>query len=154
MKRHYLLVAGCILGAVSVGFNLYLYRQRHSPPPPEPSTRVSEVQQTDGTVEPVSGSAAVRATGTPAETPFGKFDFSDTAFADGSWKLNGPDPAIKLDKPFDWEDVNPVKPKDDPDNPFGVGDPPKRPPVVKESYAGAQAGPPRSTDPSPPPPSK
>lgn len=153
MKRHYLLIAGCILGAVSVGFNIHLYRQRHSPRSSEPAPRVSEVQQADAPVSPAGGTVQ-EVPGRPAETPFGKFDFSDTGFADGSWKLNGPDPAIKLDKPFDWEDVNPAKPKVDSDNLFGVGDPPKKPPVIKESYAGAQAGPPRNPNPSPPPPSK
>ena len=121
MKRHYLLIAGCLLGAVSVGLNIYLYRQRHNPPPKESSEQNEITLAEDGSVISNSG--------------LSKFDFSDTAFADGSWKLTDQSSAVKLDKPFDWEDVNPAQPKVDPDNPFGI----PVPLIIKESYAGAPA---------------
>jgi hypothetical protein len=138
MKRQYLLIAGCILGAVSVGLNIQLYRQRH-----EPAASGEPVRQ-ENTVKPSpspvsADSAPVRELNPLPSFPQVKFDFSDTAFADGSWKLTDPASTVDFDKPFNWEDLNPAQPKEDPDNPFGVGDPPKKPPVIKESYAGAPA---------------
>jgi hypothetical protein len=166
MKRHYLLIAGCLLGAVSVGLNIYLYQKRHNPPPKETSQQLPKQMVLTGSgdgfviVDPNQPLVSPEKPGglkprTLPDMPKVKFDFSDTAFADDSWKLTDPPSSVSLDKPFDWEDVNPAKSKADPDNLFGVGDPPKKPPVIKESYAGSPAKVDGATvKPAPPSPSK
>jgi hypothetical protein len=144
MKRRYLLIAGCLLGAVSVGLNIHLYFLKKDAPSARPapeSTVTPEGAVSEDTVP-------VREIKASPGFSAGTFDFSDTAFADDSWKLTEPRSAISLDKPFDWEDANPARTKVDPDNPFDASDTATTPPVIKD---GAVVGP---VQPSPPPPPK
>jgi hypothetical protein len=138
MKRRSLLIAACFFGALSVGLNIYLYSLKKEPPAVAPSSK-AEV-----TPDAPAGGAPVReAKASPAPPFSANFDFSDTAFADDSWKLKEPKSAISLDKPFDWEDVNPAKPKVDDKSP----DP-------KDSYAGTPAKIDPAAQPPPPAPPK
>ncbi|HWB05082.1 MAG TPA: hypothetical protein VG796_18775 [Verrucomicrobiales bacterium] len=123
MKRKYLLYAGILLGVVSVAFNIQLYfvkseRQMQSVAPPK------EEQPKPDNSSVFSGV---------------NFDFSDTAFNDNAWKLSEPESAVKIDKPFDWEDVNPVQPREDSE---------KQKTAPKESYAGSPPASHGSTIPS------
>lgn len=146
MKRKYLLYAGILLGVVSVAFNIQLYfvkseRQmqpvtppREEQPKPDNSAVVLGVKQPvapPGEEQPKPDNSAIFS-GV-------NFDFSDTAFNDNAWKLSEPESAVKIDKPFDWEDVNPVQPR---------GDSEKQKAGPKESYAGSPPASRGSTIPS------
>ena len=95
MKRQSLLIAACCLAAVSLGGNIWLLMHRKDKPvAPGPATQTTPHDASIGPVlQPVT------------------MDFSDTAFADGSWKLTDEtDPSISIDgKPFSWDDVKPEK---------------------------------------------
>jgi hypothetical protein len=125
MKRRFLLIAGLLLGAASVALNIQLYFVKREPPVAVPSReRAPDF-------------------GKPAMVPTSHFDFSGTAFDDNAWKLSEPESAVKIDKPFDWEDVNPVQPR---------GSTVKQMAAPKESYAGAPANPAGSGNPAVPAP--
>ena len=112
MKRRSLLIAACFFGALSLGLNIYSWFLKKDPPAAMATPAVS------------GNDVPLRQMGPAPALPGGKFDFSDTAFADDSWKLEAPKSAVSLDKPFDWEDVNPAKPKD---GAAVAGDPAKLP---------------------------
>jgi hypothetical protein len=107
MKRRSLLVGACFFGALSVGLNIYYYFLKR-----EPHATGAPAQEAAAAPAVSGGDVPVRQMGPAPALPGGKFDFSDTAFADDSWKLEAPKSAVSLDKPFDWEDVNPAKAKD------------------------------------------
>ncbi len=84
MKRQNILIAACCLAAVSLGGNIWLLMHRNKAPGPAP-------QQQEKTP--------------PALPTAAEFDFSDTAFADGSWKLSDEEePPVSLDKSFSFEE--------------------------------------------------
>ena len=85
MKRENMLIAACCLAAVSVGGNIWLLRHRNATPP------APSVPEKPPSTLPAAA----------------EFDFSDTAFADDSWKLSDEkekDPPVSLDKPFSFEE--------------------------------------------------
>lgn len=105
MKRQHLLIAGVTLASVSVGLNgWFLYQRRNPPFPPVPVKQEATPGAPPSAVE--AGARAVERAKDQARLPPWEIDFSDTAFADGSWKLSEPESAVKLDKPFNWEDVS------------------------------------------------
>ena len=80
------------MASVSVGLNVWFLlhkrEQKSSSPAPAPATH------------PAPADTALRAL-QPVE-----MDFSGTAFANDSWKLDqNADPAFSLDKPFAWKDA-------------------------------------------------
>jgi hypothetical protein len=90
MKRRPLLIAACIFAALSLGLNAWLLvLRRNSPARPAPAPAPASPAAAVSVLEPVA------------------MDFSDTAFADGSWKLTegteSPITTGTLD--FKWEDV-------------------------------------------------
>jgi hypothetical protein len=98
MNRRLLLITACCFAAISVGLNVWLLvlrRDRGAASPP-----------------------AAESPAAPALQPV-QMDFSGTAFADDSWKLDDkPAPGVSLDKPFKLE-VSPA--------PAPLPDPPKNP---------------------------
>ena len=114
MKRQNLLLAGCIMGSVSVGLNVWFLMHKREPHSATPAAAT----------HPAPADAVMRAL-QPVE-----MDFSGTAFANDSSKLTDgkvsaaitgatfgdrslevrpkPDPAFSLDQPFAWKDVKPA----------------------------------------------
>jgi len=100
MKRQNILLAACCLAAVSLGGNIWLLMHRNKAPGPAP-------QQQENTP--------------PALPTAAEFDFSDTAFANGSWKLSEEEEEspVSLDKPFSFEEFKAPPGAEVPENPNG-----------------------------------
>ena len=75
MNRQKILVTACVLASVSIGANVWLWQLRKG--------------HTGGTPEVAEQKPAA-----PALPAAGEFDFSDTSFADGSWKLDAEKPKV------------------------------------------------------------
>jgi hypothetical protein len=86
MNRRALLIAACILAAISLGANFWLIWQRqHATPVPAAAEKPA-----------------------PDLPKAADFDFSGTGLSDEAWKLTDePKPGVSLDKPFELDIKDP-----------------------------------------------
>ena len=102
---------------LNVWFLFFRGEKPHPRPVPAPVEKVITVPEAVVPETPASSvpaeakSAAAGGEMKKGATPEWNIDFSDTAFADNSWKLTPPDSAVKLEKPFTWDQANPAAPQ-------------------------------------------
>ena len=108
MKNRKLLIAAFVFGGLSLAGNAVLLWQRSRP---EPAVEKPAAQSAESGV-------VFDAKAGPVPPGGSKFDFSGTAFEDGSWKLEDkkPEEAVKLDKEFKWKEagIRPAEPAEKP----------------------------------------
>lgn len=107
MKNRKLLIAAWVFGGLSLAGNAVLLWQRSRP---------AEAPRADK--KPAESGVVFDAKAGPVPPGGGaKFDFSGTAFEDGSWKLDDrkPEKAVQLDREFKWEEAG-LKPAEAPES--------------------------------------